>query len=107
MTLSRVGWVAAAVAFVTQLYALFYATQVSLEFENAGVFEWACLLAWVPGVEIMDLLFPVHGVCTYRPSRFALVIMLALNTTLWGASSGLVLLGVQTASRWLPLRRNI
>ncbi len=90
-----------------QLYSLLYATQVSLGFENSGIFVRVCLLSWMPGVEVMNLLFPVHGVCTYRPSPFAIPIMLAVNTTVWTASSGLVLLSIRAASRRLRLRRNI
>ena len=47
-----------------QLYSLLYATHVSLGFENSGIFVQVCLLSWLPGVEVMNLLFPVHSICT-------------------------------------------
>ena len=88
-----------------QLYLVFYATLVSLEME--GIFAQLCLASSIPGIVIADFLYPIHGVCAYRPSVFVFPAMLLMNTGVWTAISALVLLSTRAVWRKLPFRRNI
>jgi len=89
-----------------QLYLLFYAILVSPEPENGGVFVQLCFGSWIPAIVIFDLLFPIHGMCSYRPSIFVLPCMLLINTALWPAIFALLYLSFRKAGRCLRFRRN-
>lgn len=89
-----------------QLYLLFYATQVSLELENGGVFVQLCLGSWLPALVILDLLFPIQGVCSYHPSAFLPPCMLLVNTAVWTAIAALTCLSLRKAGRCFRCRRN-